>query len=152
MHLLFLDPDLSRMLLHPQIQIPNAFPDNKPKKIKPRIKLGLMHGHALPIVSHSLDPFWVSITLICKCFVWFLKYFYFLYYLIKYLDLMLVYVWNLLLLSSVKLINLFPTKCNVLFFILFESSLWSQVNTQGPDNGLIWVQLFNFKKQLSCLG
>ena len=26
-HLLFWDPELSRMHLHPQIQIPNAFPD-----------------------------------------------------------------------------------------------------------------------------
>ena len=53
----------------------------------------------------------------------------------------------ILLLSSIMMVNLFPNKCNVLFFILFESSLWPQVNTRGPDNGLIWFQLFNFREQ-----
>ena len=65
-----------------------------------------------------------------------------------------VYVWYLVYccLQLWWLICFQLGKYNDLLFILFESSLWSQVNTQGPDNGLIWVQLFNFKKQLSCLG
>ena len=35
MHPLFWDPELSRMHLHPQIQIPNAFPDDM--KLAPNV-------------------------------------------------------------------------------------------------------------------
>ena len=57
MHPLFWDPELSRMHLHPQIQIPNAFPETKPLPQVPCL-VGTSGKVHVPASTQPPPKFW----------------------------------------------------------------------------------------------